>query len=303
MVDVESIKANHNIVTTIENLTGEQVTKHKIRCPFHEDETPSLHVYEDGGWKCWGCGLHGDVIAFLGYYYFGTQYDPETHFLEIIDRIGALDIKPLPQHTTKPRPKPQRPKQPFGVSLDAIMQWHDNMPAQRREYWYSRGLNDQTISEFFLGWDGKRYTIPALYRLQPFGVKRRQSDIDDGIAAKYTQITGGRVGIFNADCLWTATKCIICEGEIDAMLLHQLGYHAVSSTGGAGSWKVDWAKHFTHVRELVILYDNDAAGVEGANKVRQSMRRAKIATLPEGIKDVGELWTTGDAAQWLKENV
>lgn len=300
-IDIGTIKANHPIMQTIESLTGEEVSKHKIKCPFHADETPSLHVYDDGGWKCFGCGKHGDVIDFLGYYYYGEQYNPDTHFIEVIDRISALGIKPLPVHTT--RPKPTKPKLRLDIDLEEIMRWHESMPPQRRQYWYSRGLTDRTIDEFLLGWDGKRYTIPALYRLQPFAVKRRQSDIDDGIAAKYTQIAGGRVGIFNADVLWTATKCIVCEGEIDCMLLTQLGYHAVSSTGGAGSWKAEWAKFFTHIREIVILYDNDAAGIEGANKVRSGMRRAKIATLPEGIKDVGELWATGNAASWLKENV
>lgn len=302
-IDISSIKANHPLTPTIESLTGEQVTKHKIRCPFHEDGNPSLHVYDDGGWKCFGCGLYGDVIDFLGYFFFGTLYNPDTHFNEVIDRIGALDIKPLPKHTTRPQTKIQRPRRKLNISLDQIITWHETMPTDRRDYWHSRGLTNQTIDEFFLGWDGKRYTIPALYRLQPFAVKRRQSDIDDGIPSKYIQIAGGIVGIFNSDCLWTANHVIVCEGEIDCMLLTQLGYHAVSSTGGADSWKSDWAKHFTHVQKVTIIFDTDEAGRKGANKVRASMRRAKILTLPDGVKDIGELWEAGNAEQWLKENV
>jgi hypothetical protein len=33
-------------------------------CPFHRERTPSFTVYEDH-WHCFGCGLSGDVIAFL----------------------------------------------------------------------------------------------------------------------------------------------------------------------------------------------------------------------------------------------
>ena len=48
------------------------------------------------------------------------------------------------------------------------------------------------------------------------------------------------------------------------MLLCQVGYNAVSSTGGAGTWKPEWAKLFAAVRSIIILYDNDAAGRDGA---------------------------------------
>ena len=34
-------------------------------CPFHPDKEPSLHVYPDGKFYCFGCGKHGDAINFL----------------------------------------------------------------------------------------------------------------------------------------------------------------------------------------------------------------------------------------------
>jgi hypothetical protein len=35
------------------------------RCPFHDDHTPSLTVYPDGGFKCFGCEAHGTVVDFV----------------------------------------------------------------------------------------------------------------------------------------------------------------------------------------------------------------------------------------------
>lgn len=35
-----------------------------ICCPFHDERTPSLKLYRDGGWKCFGCGKGGSVIDF-----------------------------------------------------------------------------------------------------------------------------------------------------------------------------------------------------------------------------------------------
>lgn len=299
-VDIERIKASTPLQPTIEKLTGEQIVKHKMHCPFHADSTPSLQVYDNGKWHCFGCGIGGDVLDFLGYYYFGSQYDPAIHFIEVVDKLGALEIKPLPARTVKP--KPEKPK--LNISLESVMRWHETMSEERREYWYSRHLVDQTISEFFLGWDGRRYTIPALYRLIPFGVKRRKFDVEDGIDSKYTSIEGSRVGIFNADNLVNAHTVVICEGEIDCMLIHQSGIVSVSSTGGAGSWKEDWSQFFTHVRNVFVLFDNDKAGIEGANKVKASIRRAKILTLPDGVNDVGDLFDKmKDAKSWLHQAV
>jgi hypothetical protein len=41
-----------------------QLVGGKIHCPFHDDDTPSLHVYEDH-YHCFGCGAHGDLIDLL----------------------------------------------------------------------------------------------------------------------------------------------------------------------------------------------------------------------------------------------
>lgn len=38
----------------------------KMICPFHSDTHASLHVYKgDGGFYCFTCGAHGDVITFV----------------------------------------------------------------------------------------------------------------------------------------------------------------------------------------------------------------------------------------------
>ncbi len=47
-----------------ERLTGLRVERSgKAPCPFHDDRTPSLHVYEDPGqgWYCFGCGRGGSI--------------------------------------------------------------------------------------------------------------------------------------------------------------------------------------------------------------------------------------------------
>lgn len=36
-----------------------------ICCPFHNERTPSLKLFPDGGWKCFGCGRGGSSIDFV----------------------------------------------------------------------------------------------------------------------------------------------------------------------------------------------------------------------------------------------
>jgi hypothetical protein len=46
-------------------LTGQQPTRAgKIRCPFHDDRTPSLQLYEDRSWYCFGCRIGGTIYDF-----------------------------------------------------------------------------------------------------------------------------------------------------------------------------------------------------------------------------------------------
>jgi DNA primase len=301
MVDVESIRAANPLEQTIERFTGQQVVRHKISCPWRNDDTPSLHIYDDGRWHDFGTGESGDVIDFVGHYYFPGSYDPSVHFTEVVDRLGGLNIAPLPKRTVKPTPIVEKQ---LSISLESIMDWHETMPQNRREYWLKRGLFDKTIDEFMLGWDGKRYTIPALYRLVPFCCKRRQSEIDDGIEAKYISVTGSKAGLFNVDCLWNTDKVVITEGEPDAMLLNQWGYPAVSSTTGAGTFKAEWADMFSGISKIWLMYDNDDAGRKGEMLVHSVLRRARIVHYPTRIKDCGELFEQDtQAVNWLYENL
>jgi DNA primase len=303
-LDLDAIKAQNPLDVTVERLTGQQIEHHKVTCPFHSngnESSPSLHVYDDGGWKCFSCGKHGDLLDFVGYYYFGSAYNPHTHLIDVVDRLGALDIRPAPQQASRPKPKPQ-----LAITQDTLNRWNAAMQPEHRAYWRSRGISDDTQDTFLLGWDGERLTIPATYRGIVFGVKRRMlPGHPDGQEAKYVSTPGSRVGIFNADILWMVPPdepLIICEGEVDAMSLYQAGQWAISSTGGAASWREHWAEFVAHIPRIYVVYDNDKPGQEGALKVRGSIYRARILTLPEAYNDVNEFFTADNTAalDWLR---
>ena len=45
-----------------------------VRCPFHEDHTPSMKLYEDH-FYCFGCGKHGDVVNLTAELFCIPPYD------------------------------------------------------------------------------------------------------------------------------------------------------------------------------------------------------------------------------------
>jgi CHC2-type zinc finger protein/Toprim domain-containing protein len=46
------------------DLVTEPLTNRQICCPFHEDRTPSLRIY-DNGYYCFSCGAHGNQLDWL----------------------------------------------------------------------------------------------------------------------------------------------------------------------------------------------------------------------------------------------
>jgi len=285
--DIASIKAGQSLPDWIARLTNQEIVNRKIRCPFHVDTNPSLHVYDDGHWYCFSCARHGDVLDFVGYFLRGDQYDPHTHIVDVIDYIASLGVRSdvTPAATPAAKPPPTR------LDPRLASRYHHSMNEYARDWWHSRGLSDETIDTFRLGYDGKRFTIPAFYRGVLLGINRRRDDSLTLEGPKYMRLKGSRISLFNADLLLGKTDyVIICEGEIDAMMLYQHGWLAVSSTGGCATFRPAWARYFAHVKDVFVMMDNDEPGMQGALKVRSMIRRAHIIMLPDGYKDVSDVF-------------
>ena len=60
------IKQRVNIQQAAARYGYEQNRAGFIRCPFHNDKTPSLKIYPNSNsYYCFGCGVGGDVISFI----------------------------------------------------------------------------------------------------------------------------------------------------------------------------------------------------------------------------------------------
>ncbi len=121
-------------------------------CPFHGEKTPSFYVYDDGHYHCFGCGAHGDAIGFV-------MQSEGAGFMEAVERLAAeagLSVpKPSPEAAEAERKR---------LDLTAVLEaaqasFHRRLflPEGRQalDYLRGRGLSEETIRRFGLGWSGE----------------------------------------------------------------------------------------------------------------------------------------------------
>ncbi len=152
---VEEVRSKNDIVDVI----GSYVTlKHKGNsysacCPFHHEKTPSFHVSRDKQmYHCFGCGVGGNVYTFVMEY---ENYSfPEAVKL-LADRSGIT----LPEQNMSDE---QRTKENYKMVLkemnkQAAAYFHYLLTKTEHgkkglEYLHERGLTDETINRFGMGY-------------------------------------------------------------------------------------------------------------------------------------------------------
>ncbi|MFT8720451.1 DNA primase [Acetobacter sp.] len=134
-------------------------------CPFHGEKTPSFYVYDDH-FHCFGCGAHGDAISFV------MQIEGKG-FPEAVETLAAEAGLNVPKPSPKAREEAARQKT-LGDVLEAAQRiyTHDlHQPAGRPglDYLRRRGLTDETIAAFGLGWASDRRNA-LVDALKPQGI-------------------------------------------------------------------------------------------------------------------------------------
>ena len=59
------IKESISMIDVCHRYSLKVTSKGFIRCPFHNEKTPSLKIYPNNTWHCFGCGMGGDVFSFV----------------------------------------------------------------------------------------------------------------------------------------------------------------------------------------------------------------------------------------------
>ena len=146
-------------------------------CPFHDEKTPSFHVYPDG-YHCFGCGAHGTTVGFL------MEMDGLT-FPEAVESLATFAGVEVPREQAarrSERPPTEGIYEVLAAADERFRGWLDGHAegAAARAYLTSRGVDGDTVRQFGVGlapsgWE----TLKAA--LAKFGEEKL---VDAGLAVK-----------------------------------------------------------------------------------------------------------------------
>ena len=253
------------------------------------------HLYFNattGQYQCKKCGEQGNIVTlakFLG---------------DSIKNIAITDsVLTEPATVSALKDKPVIKLDPTQVG-----QYHQALPERIREYLNNRGIPDDIINDFQLGWGkffGKNWiTFPVNNKDGECQYFKLRQDPDEG-KKKMTSGKGIEAELYPWNILKQAQVnsdfIVIAEGECDTLLLISKGIPAVTSTHGAGTFKQTWAAEFTKFEKIYACFDRDKAGEQGAKHAIELLQAAGCKSvfrieLPE------ELGSGGDITDYFTKN-
>lgn len=154
---VEEIRSRSDIVSIISSYIRLQKkgSNHMGLCPFHNEKTPSFSVSASKQmYHCFGCGAGGNVFTFI------MEYENYT-FVEALRYLAEKAGVALPEQEYSAEAKKQADFKGrlLEVNKEAAKYFYFQLKSPRgqaaHEYLINRGLSEDTIKQFGLGYANK----------------------------------------------------------------------------------------------------------------------------------------------------
>ena len=177
------------------------------------------------------------------------------------------------------------------------------------EYLVGRGIDRSTAETFRLGYVATadvpgferfvgRLAIPNICAAGHV-VSFKFRALDDLTEPKY-DAPDMPTRLFNLRALNEADDCLwLTEGEIDAITLSQLGAPAVA-VPGVHNWKKHYARILEGFERVVLVRDDDDAGLDLAKKLGATDLPLLTVRPPRGFKDVNAALAAGHRDELLE---
>ena len=188
--------------------------------------------------------------------------------------------------------------------LETAQRYAQNLSEEAERYLNGRGISREVAEQFSLGtivdpapgheahegWLSIPYITVLGYCV---GFKFRR--LDDG-KPKYGSPLGQKSHLYNvSDLTLDVPSVVVCEGELDAIVLSGLCGIPAVGVPGVTAWKPHFARLFTGFDRVYIVGDNDMKddgtnpGAEFARRVQGELTNGQIVQLPPGM-DINELY-------------
>lgn len=305
-------------------------------CPFHDDTRPSFSVSPSRNiCKCFSCGEGGNPLTFI-------MKHEHLSFPDAIKYLGRKYGITVEDKEVTPEQMERKNKREELLAVNTfaketfVTSLHQEAEGRRigLSYFRERGLTDETIKEFELGYspasatylvDKAKKAGISLEDLEEAGLILKTQHggyIDryrDRVIYPIHSISGNVVGFggrilvkkentgkyinspasilydksrelyglyFAKRALSKKNKCLVLEGYMDVLSMHQRGVENVVASSGTAltADQVQMIRRYTP--NLTLIFDSDAAGIKAALKgldvgLEKSMN-VQVVLLPEG---------------------
>ena len=238
-------------------------------CPFcHSGDkvknTPAFHLTNNNTkYSCFSCGAKGDIFDLVEH----MEGMKNTNFPKIYYKV----LKMMESYINKEEDADdlfvyQEEKQEVKIEEDHteyLKECHKDVILT--EYFHGRGLSNDTIDRFNLGFDVKKNVVTIPYHPSSNNYIHRALWKCDNKYCKYG------TELFNVAVLYGENNkpyAFVTEGQMDAVSLEEIGYPAVGISGVNDIDKLIKILHKKNTdKTLIIALDNDKAGRRAIGKL------------------------------------
>jgi len=303
----EMVRERNDIIEVIsEYVTLRRTGRHfKALCPFHSEKTPSFTVNAEAQvWKCWGCGLYGDVFAFV-------MKAEDLTFPEALEKLASRVGLKRPAKDPQGRVNDERDRL-LRINSMAVQLYRDafRQSVQARAYLEGRGLSHDIIERFQIGyappgWDylanyllkrgvtlseaeragllvarqgggfydrfRNRIILPicdGLNRVVGFGGRAIDDATPKYLNSPETPLFSKSRTLYGLNLARKAIaghdQAVVVEGYFDVIAAHQAGIEQVVATLGTALTEEHLKALRRYTQNAIIAYDADSAGMAAA---------------------------------------
>lgn len=268
------------------HIQSEGMSEVNIFCPFHKNlHSPAFYInIKTGLWQCFNpsCGKKGN---------FRHLYKQVTG--KPFGKDIKLDHVALQNHIDRELNYEEAEEQQLNIS-DVEIDYTNDEDLEKLLTLYERGLEYNILEHFEVGYSAakERVVIPvrdAQYKAVGFIGRAIRSDQDP----RYLYNKGFKRAnvLFNIQNAKQYNSCIVVEGSIDAMFIHQAGFPNVVATLGSKVSDFQFKLLKKYFDSIIVFSDNDEAGEYMKRDILFACSGKDLYTvqLPADKKDAGEM--------------
>jgi len=305
---IQEIKEKSNITEVVSEFTtlNKKRNRHVGLCPLHGEKTPSFHIlFDEVHFKCFGCGIGGDVFKFL-------MEQKNISFPEAVQYVAKKYNVPMPQTKLTPQEEEEHKlKESLFIVTDVANDYFQKQLVKSetvKNYLEGRGINKESVAKFQIGFKGRTYLTTYLLK-QKYNIEhlkmlsltseKNNDSIRNRITFPIQNIYGRIVGfahreikkvkgfskylnpkgsilydkkniLYGLNHAYSSIKqtgnCIIVEGYIDVILLHQYGFTNSVALCGTALTNEQASLIKKYCSKVTLMLDSDDSGIKAMDK-------------------------------------